>query len=261
MYNFILQSWLTFKGLFTWLNRWGYPSSTIIQPFATVILFIVLGKYTSNPDLVRSYALGISVSSMAMIAIAGLTQTYTKERSNGGTSFVFVSPVNRLTHFIARSVLHFPNALVAFFFSMVATRFIIDLDFGSVNWPVFMLSVLATDLSIIAFGQLLGVASVAVRDWYGMQGLANSVLLIMSGVIIPVSVFPGFLQEFSRLLPITNGLTAVKSAFTGSPLADVSVNILREFLTGLAYYVLAYFGFIFFERVVKNTGSLERDAM
>ena len=145
MYNFFLQAWLTFKGLFTWLNKWGYPSSTIIQPFATVTMFVILGRYVSNPDLVRSYALGIAVSSMAMIAIAGLTQTYTKERSNGGTSFVFVSPVNRLTHFIARSVFHIPNALVAFFFGIIAARLIIDLDFGSVNWLAFALSVLATD--------------------------------------------------------------------------------------------------------------------
>ena len=94
-----------------------------------------------------------------------------------------------------------------------------------------------------------------------MQGLANSLLLILTGVIIPVSVFPDFLQEFSRLLPITNGLTAVKAAFTSTVLADVSDDIVRELLTGLAYYVLAYFGFIFFEGVVKRTGSLERDAV
>ena len=259
MYNFLLQAWLTFKGLFTWLNRWGYISSTIVQPFATVIMFVILGKYASNPDLVRSYALGIAVSSMALIAIAGLTQTYTKERSGGGTTFVFVSPVNRWVHFFSRSVFHYPNALVAFFFGMMAAHFIVDLNFGSVNWPVFILSVLVVDFAIVAFGQLLGVASVAIRDWYGMQGLANSILIILSGAIIPVSVFPDFLQEFAGLLPITNGLAAVKAAFNGATLVQVSGDILREFLTGSAYYIAASFGFIFFENVVKRRGSLERD--
>ncbi len=260
MYNFVLQSWYTFKGLYTWLNRWGYPSSVLIQPFATVIMFVILGRYASNPETVRAYALGIAVSSMAMIAIVGLTQSYTKERFNGGTSFVFITPVNRLAHLIARSILHFPNALVAFFVSMIAGLIIIDLDFGAVNWGPFILAILVTDFAIIAFGQVLGVSSVAVRDWYGMQGLANSLLLILSGVIIPVSVFPGFIQEFAKLLPITNGLIAVKAAFTGAPLAEVSGDILREFITGLAYYTAAYFGFIFFEKVVKRTGSLEMDA-
>jgi ABC-2 type transport system permease protein len=261
MYSFILQSWFTFKGLYTWLNRWGYPSSVIIQPFATVIMFVILGKYASNPEAVRSYAMGIAVSSMAMIAIVGLTQSYTKERFNGGTSFVFITPVNRLTHYIARSVLHIPNALVAFFFSMLAALLIIDLDFGAVNWWAFVLAVIVTDFSIVAFGQLLGVCSVAVRDWYGMQGLANGILLILCGVIIPVSVFPVFLQEIAKLLPITNGLIAVKAAFAGTATAGVSGNILREFLTGIAYYTIAYFAFIFFEKVVKRTGALEREEL
>ncbi|MFA5309515.1 MAG: ABC transporter permease [Dehalococcoidales bacterium] len=261
MYNFYVQSWLTFKGLFHWLNRWGYLSSTVLYPFATVTMFAILGRFASNPDLVRTYALGIAVSCIAWIAIAGITQSYTRERYNGGTSFVFVSTVNRLTHFISRSVFHFPNALVAFFFGMLAAWIIVDLDFSAVNWPTLILAVLAIDLAVTAYAQLLGVASVAVRNWIGIQGLANTILLILSGIIIPVSVLPGFLQEIAKLLPITNGLAAFRAAFTGAPLAEVSGNILREFITGLVYYAAAYFAFVFFEKAVKRSGTLERDAI
>jgi ABC-2 type transport system permease protein len=260
MYSFVLQCWYTFKGLYTWLNRWGYPSSVIIAPFATVIMFVVLGRYAANPEMVRSYAMGIAVSAMAGVAIVGLTQSYTKERFNGGTSFVFITPVNRLLHLIARSVLHFPNALAAFVISMIAALLIIDLDFTAVNWGPFILAILATDFTILAFGQVLGVTSVAIRDWYGLQGLANSFLLILSGVIIPVTVFPAFIQEIAKLLPITNGLMAVKAAFNGAPLSAVSWDIWREFLTGLGYYIIAYIAFIRFEQTVRRTGALERDA-
>ncbi len=260
MYNFFVQSWFTFKGLFYWLNLWGYISSTILNPFATVIMFAILGRFTSNPELVRYYTLGIAVSSMSWIAIAGLTQSYTRERQTGGTTFVFVTPVNRLEHFISRSVFHIPNALIAFFFGMLAAWFIVDLDFKRVNWGTMITATIAIDISITAFGQLLGVTSVAVRNWVGIQGLAQSIIYILSGVIIPVSVYPGFIQEFAKLLPMTNGLIAIRDAFIGAPWEVVSGNIIREFITGIVYYIIGYFGFVFFERIVKLTGSLERDA-
>jgi ABC-type polysaccharide/polyol phosphate export permease len=261
MYNFWVQSFSTYKGLFYWLNWQGYTSGVLLQPFATVIMFAVLGRYTSNPDMVRSYILGIAVSSMAFIIIAGLTQGYTRERSLGGTQFLFVSTASRLVNFLSRSIFHYPNGLISFTLGMLAAWLIVDLDFSLVNWGGFVLSILVIALSITAFGQLLGVLSVATRDWIGVQGLANGILLIFSGMIIPVTAFPGFIQEFARVLPVTNGLFAMRDTFIGAPLSSVYGNLIREFVTGIAYYIIAFAAFGFFERMVKRTGTLERDAI
>ena len=261
MYNFFIQSYSTYKGLFYWLNWQGYISGVLLQPFATVTMFAILGRFTGNPDIVRSYALGIAVVSMAFILINGITQSYTRERSAGATQFLFVSPANRLVNFLSRSVFHYPNALVSFVFGMIAAWLIVNLNFGSVNWAGFILAVLIIAASLTAFGQLLGVISVATRDWIGIQGLANGLLLVFSGVIIPVAAFPNFIQEFAKLLPITNGLSTVRDTFVGAPLSEVYGDILREAITGIVYYIIAFAGFRFFEHRVKQTGSLERDVL
>jgi ABC-2 type transport system permease protein len=261
MYNFWVQSISTYKGLFYWLNWQGYTSGVFLQPFATVIMFAVLGRYTSNPDMVRSYILGIAVSGMAFIIIAGLTQGYTRERSLGGTQFLFVSTANRLVNFISRSVFHYPNGLISFAVGMLAAWLIVDLNFGLVDWGGFILSTLVISLSITAYGQLLGILSVATRDWIGIQGLGNGIILIFSGMIIPITAFPDFIQAFSRILPATNGLFAMRATFSGASLSSVSGDIIREFITGLVYYVIAFAAFVYFERRVKRTGTLERDAI
>jgi ABC-2 type transport system permease protein len=261
MYNFIVQSYSCYKGLFHWLNWGGYISGAILQPFATVIMFTVLGRFTSNPDMVRSYALGIAVTGMTFIIIGGITQSYARERSAGATQFVFVSTTSRLTNFLARMVLHYPNAIVSFFFGMVAALLIIHLDFGAVSWGGFVAATLALAFSITAFGQLLGVISVTVRDWVGIQGVGNSLLLVLCGAIIPISSFPGFIQELAKLLPVTNGLVALKGAFAGAPLGEVSGNILREVITGVVYYAIAFLSFLLFENLTRRTGTLERDAI
>jgi ABC-2 type transport system permease protein len=261
MYNFMVQSYSTYKGLFYWLNWHGYVSGVLLQPFASVIMFAVLGRFTSNPDTVRAYALGISVLGMAFILIGGLTQSYTRERGLGATQFIFVSTVSRLENFIARMLLHYPNALVSFVFGMLAAWTILQLDFGRVAWGGFSAATLVLIFSLTAFGQLLGVLSVAVRDWIGIQGVANGLLLILTGAIIPVDAFPNFIGEFARLLPVTNGLLALKAAFAGEAWAAVAGDILREGVTGLVYLAIAFACFRLFEARVKRTGTLERDAI
>ena len=261
MYNFLIQSYSAYRGLFNWLNWQGYISGAMLQPFATVIMFAVLGRFTSNPEIVRAYALGIAVMGIVWIIIAGITQSYTRERGLGATQYIFVSTVNRLENFIARMVLHYPNGIVSFVFGMLAAWLILDLDFGTVSWGGFIISVLVLIFSITALAQLLGVLSVSVRDWIGIANSANGLVLILTGAIIPVNVFPGFIQEFAKILPITNGLAALKEAFSGAALSAISGDILREFITGMVYLIIAYIGFRLFEAWVKRKGTLERDAI
>jgi len=85
-------------------------------------------------------------------------------------------------------------------------------------------------------------------------------LLILTGTIIPLTVFPVGVQEGLKLLPITNGLAAIREAFTGISLSEISGNILREILTGMVYFAVGYAGFLLFERVAKRRGTLELEA-
>jgi ABC-type uncharacterized transport system permease subunit len=261
MYNFFVQAYSTYRGLFAWLNWPGYISGAIAQPFATVVMFAILGRFTGDPEAARVYSLGIAVVSMAFILLAGVSQSYQYDRTYGTISFFFVSPANRLVNFLSRSILHFPNGMLSFTLGMTAAWIIVGLKFNDVNWAAFIITVIIIAISITAFGQLMGVISIAMRDWVGIQGVANGILTILCGAIIPLSVFPGFIQESARFLPITNGLTAIQDSFTGASFSEVSGPVLREAVTALAYYIIAFGGFIFFESRAKKTGTLERDAM
>lgn len=261
MYNFWVQSYSNYKGLFYWLNWTGYISGVLLQPFATVLMFAILGRFTSNPEIVKAYALGIAVMGMAWILIAGLTQTYYRERGLGATQFVFVSTTSRLVNFLARMMLHGPNAVVSMVCGLLAAWLILGVDFGAIYWGGFLVVTLVLVFSLTAFAQLLGVLSVAVRDWIGISSIANGLLIILTGAIIPVTVFPGFIQEFAKLLPVTNGLAALKAAFTGEGFAIISGDIVREVITGLAYLIVAYVAYRLFEIRVKKAGTLERDAI
>ena len=169
MYKFLVQAYSTYRGLFAWLNWPGYISGTIVQPFATVIMYAVLGRFSSDPTTVNMYSLGITTYSMAFIILSGITQSWQYDRTYGTISFFFVSPANRLENFLSRSVLHIPNGILSFIVGLLAAKLIAGLGFGSVNWPGFILVTLTISICITAFGQLLGVISIAMRDWIGLS--------------------------------------------------------------------------------------------
>jgi ABC-2 type transport system permease protein len=259
VYNFFLQAYLNYKGLFYWLNWPGFISSIIVQPAVSVVLYVILGRFMLNPAAAQYYALGITVSSMAFVIIGGIAQTYSYDRRYLTISFVFVSAVNRPLHFLSRAIFHFPNALLAFIACILMIRLMTDVDFGAVNWFGLVLTVLILAASICAFAQFLSIFIIVTRDWMNTLSLSMGFMLVLTGMIVPLSIFPAALQEFARVLPATNGLEALRSAFSGVPLSKLYWLIGREAITGLVYFMIGAAGFNFFEKVAKHSGALETE--
>jgi len=143
----------------------------------------------------------------------------------------------------------------------LASWAIVGVSFQEVNWPAFVAASLVVAFSLTGAGQLLGVLSIAFRNWIAFQSMALGILLVFTGVVIPLSALPGPFQTIARILPITSGLSAVKTTFAGASFMQVSADVLRETVTGLLYFVLAYIGFLVFEHRAKVTGALDRDGL
>lgn len=261
MYNFLVQSYSNYKGLFYWLQWMSYVSNVVLYPIAYILMYSFLGRFSPDPEASQYYALGIAGYSMAFIVVGGITQSYTRDRQLGTISFLFATPANRLVNFLSRGALHYPNALLNFAFAMLGGWLIVNLNFESVSWAGFVSAVLVLAFSLTAYAQFMGVFSIVSRNWIGVMSVGNAIVFILCGAIIPITAFPAYIGEFARILPMTNGLFAVRETFTGALLSQVYGSILREFLTGLGYLILGFVGFVMFEKVAKRRGTLELEAL
>jgi ABC-2 type transport system permease protein len=257
--HFLSQVYTTYVGLFGWLNWFSYISTVVFRPVVLVILYSVLGRFAGSPDVVRSYSLGIAAYTMAVIILPGVTQCYTYDRSGGTLSFMFASPVNRVENYLARAVLHFPNGLLSFISTLVAAWIMAGLDFSTVNWGGFIIGVLVIAFSLTALGEFLGTFAIVFRDWSNIQTVFVGLILVFSGVIIPLDIYPVSVREIARLLPVTNGLVSLQSTFIGSPLIDAFLPLLREAATGIVYLAAGYLAFRIFEIAAKRKGTLEQE--
>lgn len=258
--NLAVQSYSAYKGLFYWLAPFSYITNVAVRPFLVIVLYTTLASFAFAEPAMQRLVIGIPILTSNYILMSGITQSYARERNMGTLSFIFSSPVNRFTHYLCRAVLHYPNGLVAYVCGLLTAWLIVGLDFSHVNWGVFLLSLLITVGSLTMFAQLIGVISIAVRDWTSITYPIVNTVAILSGVIIPLSFFPTPVAEFAKFLPMVNGVAALRDSFSGLALSEVGFGLVREACNGLSFLVIGFSGFAIFERIAKRRGTLELEA-
>jgi ABC-2 type transport system permease protein len=209
----------------------------MLFPFAFVLAFGL-----RNPGDVRDLVpglLGLTVlfgtSSMEAIVI-------TFERRIGALERLLLAPLS-LPALLAGKLL----GGMAFGLTVTLVVLIVALvvfGTGGINW---LLLVLALLLSAAAFSALGAFVSVAVKEVFEAQTLANFIrfpMMFLGGVFIPVDSLPLGLQIVARLLPLTYAVEALRVALAGGPLAPglldlVVLAIFAVILFGLATRTLA----------------------
>ena len=76
-------------------------------------------------------------------------------------------------------------------------------------------------------------------------------------VNVPLDALPTWMQEISKVLPLTHGIQAAREVADGSTLGDVSGLVWTEALIGVAYASVAYALLRLFEFDGRRRASLE----
>ncbi len=212
---------------------WG-----ILFPFAFVLAFAI-----RNPGDLHSLVPGLlgltllfGTSSMEAIVIVF-------ERRIGSLERLLLAPV-RLPALLAGKLL---GGMV---FGLTVTLVVLIIALlvfgaGAINWPLLVLALL---LSAAAFSALGAFVSVAVKEVFEAQTLANFIrfpMMFLGGVFVPVASMPPALQIVARALPLTYTVEALQGALNGT----------GGWLAWLDLLALAFFAVIFF---VLATGILAR---
>ena len=208
---------------------WG-----ILFPFAFILAFAI-----RNPGDLRSLVPGLlaltllfGTSSMEAIVIVF-------ERRIGSLERLLLAPV-RLSALLAGKLL----GGMAFGLTVTLVVLVIVLGMfgaGGINWLMLALALL---LSAAAFSALGAFVSVAVREVFEAQTLANFIrfpMMFLGGVFVPVASMPAWLQSIARLLPLTYSVEVLRAALSGGSWATAALDlgVLAAFSLGL--FLLAVF--------------------
>lgn len=192
---------------------WG-----ILFPFAFVLAFAI-----RNPGDLRSLVPGLlaltilfGTSSMEAIVIVF-------ERRIGSLERLLLAPV-RLPALLAGKLL----GGMAFGLTVTLVVLVIALAVfgaGGTNWLLLFLALL---LSATAFSALGAYVSVAVKEVFEAQTLANFIrfpMMFLGGVFVPLAAMPGWLQVLARFLPLTYSVEALRAALSGGSWAAAALDL------------------------------------
>lgn len=257
MITLFRQAYLSYKGLFLWLNWPAYISNVFLRPGLIVAMFALTGHFARGRDAAEAYVIGLTAYSIPSIIMGGVLQGFYYERAFGTLSFFFASSGSRLASFFARGALHFPNAVLAVIASIVFSLLVLPTDFARADWASVTACYLTMGVSCTLCALCLGSFCVLFRDWQSFYSLAITLFLVFPGVIIPRSSLPHGALELGALLPTTFGVEALRRAFEGAGLSAVGGKLALEALVGAGYAVAGYGLFCWIEAHARRSGAYE----
>lgn len=208
---------------------WG-----ILFPFAFVLAFAIRNPGDLRPLIPGLLALTILFGTSSMEAIVIVF-----ERRIGSLERLLLAPL-RLPALLAGKLLGGMS------FGLTVTLVVLAIALaifgtGGTNWMMLLLSLV---FSAAAFSALGAYVSVAVREVFEAQTLANFVrfpMMFLGGVFIPLASMSTWLRILARLLPLTYSVEVLRTALLGGSwaMAALDLGVLAAFSIGL--FILAVF--------------------
>ncbi|MDE2940691.1 MAG: ABC transporter permease [Chloroflexota bacterium] len=257
MTNFFVQSYLTYRALFFWLNWPAYTGNVFLVPVLYITMLMLTGRFAGSPLDSDYYTKGMAAYSTPFILIWGITQCNYYERVIGTLAHVLGSSGNRWLIYWSRGTMHFPNGMFTVTSSLLFAWVFIGLDFSTTNWPTLIASILLIGFSCTSFALCVGVFAIVVRDWLVISAAASGLLILFTGVVVPVDELPFHLGYLGDVLPLTHGVAAFREAFLGASPGAVGSHLLWELAVGICYGLLGYLCFRLVEVDARRRGAYE----
>ena len=254
MKNLYRQARFYYKGLFMWLNPAGYISNVVLRPALVMVMFGLAGRFVLDQAAFERAITGVAIYGVTWPIFGGLLQSSYYDRSFGTVGFFFLSPANRVVSYLIRPAFHIPNSLLSALIGLLAAWTLGGYETDGVHWPGLLLAVLICSLSCSLFTLCLANFAIIVRDWFYIFALVTGLTVILCGTVVPLSALPTGLQVASKLLPLTHGLDAGRSAINGDFAQGF---LLRELAVGIVYGLAGVVLFRGVEGIAKRKGTFD----
>ena len=222
-----------------------------------VVVVTLAGRFATDTEAGDFYLKGMATVGAFVIMMQGILSSFTRDKILGTLSMLFASAGNRLSMYWSRGILHYPYGVAVISISLFFSWLLLDLDFSSTDWLTLVCSVLLMVAARMAFALFLGNLVLKLRHWVTVFTIANGLVVVLSGVLIPTSDFPAALRGVAHLLPLTHGLQAFRDAFDGAGVTSVGWDLIGELLVAVGYGIAGPILFRLFEADAKRKGTYE----
>ena len=255
------------KGLLTATSYRLAFVSQFFLPLFIVVSFFFLSRLLGNAPLpgLHQYGgeyfpfvlIGILFTTYSSVFFATVVSTIRRGQNMGTLEMVLTTRTSLPTYLAGSAIYALLQAsiVVVIFIGLGILAF--GVRFPNANVLVGALALALSMFTMIALGIIAGSFVLIYKQGDPLSLLVNSGAFLLSGVVYPVSVLPGWLQVGSGFLPHTYALEALRMALLqGASLAQVSSQIGALALFAVGALSASYLFFTYAVRRARLEGSL-----
>lgn len=133
----------------------------------------------------------------------------------------------------------------------------IGVPFRAVNLSPAAAIFILTAACFLGIGVLWAGIVLLVKRGEALMTILSTLVLLLSGVLFPATLLPGWLQRLAHLIPLTDGLTGMRLALLqGASFTDLASILIRLAVFALVLLCAGIAGFNYAVAIARRRGSL-----
>ncbi len=219
--------------------------------YATIAFFMY--RAGAAEEAVLWIALAAGLMGLWSTTLAGSGMALQRERWSGTLELLFSTPPPFAVVLLGVAL----STSAAGLYSLVATLvwgvLFFDVPLELAHPVLFAVSVPTTVLVLGLFGLVLAATFILYRQAFALVNLFEYPVWLITGLLVPLSLLPGWVEPISWLIGPTWGIQAVhQSATGGNPLPELGAAL----ALGVAYVGLGMLCLRYFERLARERATL-----
>jgi ABC-2 type transport system permease protein len=227
----------------------------ITMPLYTLV-FMAIFIYAGRRDLTGYALVAPLLITVAQMSIFVASEVIVRERYGGTIELIVATPASFTLIIWARVAVLTSLGLVGFFESWLLAKLAFDVSVTVHHLYLLVATLLLTSIASASTALITSVLISFTRSQRAFQNVLTFPLYLMSGVLVPVTFLPSFLQPFSHLLFLYWAANLLRDSFQPAPPTNPELGLAAIALLAIGAGVL---GTILIERMIthlKREGTL-----
>jgi len=217
------------------LNLTSTNALAVIQPFNVQTQGVVSG----NPSYFDFIAPGIMAMTVMMSVMTGLPVAISQEKEIGTMDGMMVAPVNRLSILLGKTIAQTGRGLIQ---GVIILGLAIGIFGVAIQGSIALVFALLL-LGVFSFVGLGIVITSFTKDQETAQMLMMTLMfpmMFLSGVFFPIQQMPWYMQDISRVLPLTYASDALRKVMVlGASIPQISTDLIVLIVFGIVMIAIA----------------------
>ena len=252
------SSSISIRSMFAAVPLWLWLVQLQTVSITQMAFFVFITQYAGNPNIsVQQVALGNALQAITFSTVFSICSIPGNEKHSGTLSYIMTTPTRIFSVIVGQSLFMIATGMVTVGLSLGFAAAFFGVNFANVDLLAVILVIAITAYAMSGFGLMLSSIGIYLRSSTLLASLFLYVGLIFCGVDFPVSQLPGYLQPVSQGFPLTYGVSALKSAVSGSTVVAILPNLAAMTVIGTIMIIAGYLMFGMFEEMARKTGAME----